>query len=128
MGRYLGEDLPTRADRQQHQQQSKQQQQTTTTTTTITNATMASARVLFEADQLESMAKEDLIALVLGLQQEKRDLVERNDRQNSFEITNNETMEELELFNGAKVEVYGRQLKRKDLAVCHRIGKRGVTC
>merc|ERR1712168_1067587 len=114
--RYLGEDLPTRADRQQHQQ------------TTITNATMASARALFEADQLESMAKEDLIALVLGLQQEKRDLVERNDRQNSFEITNNETMEELELFNGAKVEVYGRQLKRKDLAACHRIGKRGVTC
>merc|ERR1712099_214045 len=101
---------------------------TSTTITTTTNATMASARVLFEADQLESMAKEDLIALVLGLQQEKRDLVERNDRQNSFEITNNETMEELELFNGAKVEVYGRQRKRKDLAACHRIGKRGVTC
>merc|ERR1712096_315786 len=96
---------------------------TITTTTKTTNTTMASARVLFEADQLESMAKEDLIALVLGLQQEKRDLVERNDRQNSFEITNNDAMEELELFNGAKVEVYGRQLKRKDLAACHRIGK-----
>merc|ERR1711872_743232 len=100
----------------------------TSTTTTTTNASMASARVLFEADELEKLAKEELIALVLGLQQEKRDLVERNDRQNSFEITNNETMEELELFNGAKVEVYGRQMKRKDLAACHRIGKRGVTC
>merc|ERR1712202_2513 len=106
----------------------KSRSTTTSTTIKTTNTTMASARVLFEADQLESMAKEDLIALVLGLQQEKRDLVERNDRQNSFEITNNDAMEELELFNGAKVEVYGRQMKRKDLAACHRIGKRGVTC
>jgi len=98
---------------------------------------MASA--LLETNELEGLAKEELIALVMELQNERNELVgqlERNEvpcfsRSNSVEVMNNDVVEEegvMNLFNGAKVEVYGRQLKRKDVAACHRIGKRAVTC
>jgi len=98
---------------------------------------MASA--LLETNELEGLAKEELIALVMELQNERNELVgqlERNEvpcfsRSNSVEVMNNDVVEEegvMHLFNGAKVEVYGRQLKRKDVAACHRIGKRAVTC
>merc|ERR1712136_250071 len=110
---------------------------TTTTTSTTTVAKMASASVLLHTTQLEELEKDELIALVMELQNEKNALMgqlERNDRgegfsrSNSVEITNNDAVEEegvVQLFDGAKVEVYGRQLKRKDVA-CHRIGKRAV--
>merc|ERR1711872_380953 len=112
----------------------------TTTTTSTTTAKMASASVLLHTTQLEELEKDELIALVMELQNEKNALMgqlERNDRgegfsrSNSVEITNNDAVEEegvVQLFDGAKVEVYGRQLKRKDVAACHRIGKRAVTC
>merc|ERR1711973_825256 len=112
----------------------------TTTTSTTTVAKMASASVLLHTTQLEELEKDELIALVMELQNEKNALVgqlERSERgegfarSNSVEITNNDAVEEegvVQLFDGAKVEVYGRQLKRKDVAACHRIGKRAVTC
>merc|ERR1712168_940031 len=109
------------------------------TTTTTVAAKMASASVLFQTAHLEELDKDELIKLVMDLQHEKQELeeqLERNERvevsrAESVEITNNDAVEEagvVQLFNGAKVEVYGRQLKRKDVAACHRIGKRAVTC
>merc|ERR1712183_799059 len=104
-----------------------------------TVAKMASASALLQTAQLEGLEKDELIALVMELQSDKNELAEQLERteqrgfsrSGSVETTNNDAVEEEgleELFNGAKVEVYGRKLKRKDMAACHRVGKRAVTC
>merc|ERR1712168_407116 len=102
------------------------------------NKMAASHPDTLETNQLEQFEKEELIAMVMELRREKKVLEDRlllneqlqlqQQQQYPIEIGVKNDGGMIELFNGAKVEVYGRQLKRKDVAACNRIGKQAVTC
>ena len=77
---------------------------------------------------------EDVMTRVVQLERSHY-LYEQYGRRESIEISGipvNIEQDELEnavieIYKEAKAEIHGRQLKRKDISACHRIGKNGVT-
>ena len=122
-----------------------------------TSTAAAPTNDAYNPDLLNKLTKSDLINLVLQLKTEKEALEaerkilcdvenrvvalerrqylhEQYGRRESVEISGipvveNQNLEDevIKVYNEAKVNVFGRQLKKEDISACHRIGKKQET-